>query len=102
MMKQKIFLCIALILISSVDVTSARSRKKKARKTPRVETYYEEIDNFDFLYTDDYNPNVSFANVNDILEQATSHLGAATVWAARVPTPSTAQDSPAMSMHRTI
>ena len=76
MMKQKIFLCIALILISSVDVTSARSRKKKARKTPRVETYYEEIDNFDFLYTDDYNPNVSFANVNDILEQATSHLGA--------------------------
>lgn len=74
-MKQKIFLCIALILISSVDVTSARSRKKKARKTPRVETYYEEIDNFDFLYTDDYNPNVSFATVSDILDQATSLIG---------------------------
>jgi len=76
-MKQKIFLCIMLILISSVDVASARNRKKKARKTVRTETYYEpEIENFDFLYADDYNPNVSFASVNDILDQATSLIGA--------------------------
>jgi len=75
-MKQKIFLCIALILLSSIDVTSARSRKKKTRKTPRIESYYEEVDNFDFLYTGEYDTNVSFASVSDILEQAVSHLGA--------------------------
>jgi hypothetical protein len=74
-MKQKIFLCVILILISSVDVTSARSRKKKTRKTPRTEAYYEEIDNFDFLYTGEFNPNESFANVKDILDEATSHIG---------------------------
>ena len=55
---------------------SARGRKKKtARKTPQVETYYEEVDNFDFLYENDYNPNVSFASVGDILDQATSLIG---------------------------
>ena len=64
-----------LILLSSVDITSARSRKK-AKKTVRTETYYEpEIENFDFLYANDYNPNVSFASVNDILTQAQSFIG---------------------------
>lgn len=76
-MKYKIILCVVLILISSIDVTSARSRKKKTRKTPRVETYYEEVDNFDFLYEGDgdYNPNVSFATVSDIMDQAVSLIG---------------------------
>lgn len=75
-MKQKIILCIVLILLSSIDVMSARGRKKKtARKTPQVETYYEEVENFDFLYENDYNPNVSFASVGDILDQATSLIG---------------------------
>ncbi len=75
-MKQKIILCILLILISSVDMTAAKSRKKKTtRKVVRTEQY-EEIENFDFLYENDYDTKVSFANVEDILQQATSLIGA--------------------------
>ena len=73
-MKQKIILCILLILISSIDVTVARSRKKKTKKVTRIEQY-EEIENFDFLYENDYNVNESFTNVYDLLEQATSLIG---------------------------
>ena len=53
----------------------ARSRKKKTKKVVRTEQY-EEIENFDFLYADEYDTNVSFATVGDILEQAVQHLGA--------------------------
>ena len=74
-MKQKIIFCILLLLISSVDMTSAKNRKKKTKKVNRTEQY-EEIDNFDFLYENDYDTNVSFATVDDILSQATSLIGA--------------------------
>jgi cell wall-associated NlpC family hydrolase len=56
-------------------MASAKSRKKKTRKVTRIEQY-EEIDNFDFLYADNYDTNVSFASANDILTQATSLIGA--------------------------
>lgn len=74
-MKQKIIFCILLLLISSVDMTSAKNRKKKTKKVNRTEQY-EEIENFDFLYETDYDTNVSFATVDDILSQATSLIGA--------------------------
>lgn len=57
-------------------MTMAKNRKKKkTKKVNRIEQY-EEIDNFDFLYENDYNTNVSFATVDDILAQATSLIGA--------------------------
>ena len=67
--------CIFLMLISSVDVALAKVKRKKAKKIHRTETVYEEIDNFDFLYADGYDVNMSFANTDDILNQATSLLG---------------------------
>ncbi len=73
-MKQKIMFCILLMLLSSVDVALAKGKKKKARKVQRTEMY-EEIDNFDFLYSNDYNVNMSFATTDDILSQATSFIG---------------------------
>ena len=48
------------MLLSSVDVALAKGKKKKARKVQRTEMY-EEIDNFDFLYSNDYDVNMSFA-----------------------------------------
>jgi len=77
-MKHTILICILLMLVSTIDTASARGRKKKTRKTPRIETpQYEEkeIDNFDFLYTDSYTPTISFATVEDIMERATSLIG---------------------------
>lgn len=75
-MKQKIIFCILLMLLSSVDVAVAKGKKKKAKKIQRTETVYEEIDNFDFLYADGYDVNMSFASTDDILNKATSLLGA--------------------------
>ena len=74
-MKQKIIFCILLMLLSSVDVALAKGKKKKAKKIQRTETVYEEIDNFDFLYADGYDTNISFASTDDILSQATSLIG---------------------------
>lgn len=64
------------MLLSSVDVAVAKGKKKKAKKIQRTETVYEEIDNFDFLYADGYDVNMSFASTDDILNKATSLLGA--------------------------
>lgn len=76
-MKQKIIFCILLMLLSSVDVAVAKGKKKKAKKIQRTETVYEEeIDNFDFLYADGYDVNMNFASTDDILNRATSLLGA--------------------------
>ena len=74
-MKQKIIFCILLMLLSSMDVALAKGKKKKAKKIQRTETVYEEIDNFDFLYADGYDTNISFASTDDILSQATSLIG---------------------------
>ena len=75
-MKQKIIFCILLMLLSSVDVAVAKGKKKKAKKIQRTEAVYEEIDNFDFLYADGYDVNMNFASTDDILNKATSLLGA--------------------------
>lgn len=82
-MKKKIILCILLVLISSVDVTLARS-KKKSKKVTRTEQY-EEIENFDFLYENDFDVNPNFTNVNDLLEQATSKIGSRYIHGSKGP-----------------
>ena len=74
-MKQKIMLCVLLMLFSSMDMALAKSRKKKTKKIQQTEMVYEEIENFDFLYADGYDPNINFATTDDILNQATSLIG---------------------------
>ena len=88
--------CILLMLLSSVDVALAKGKKKRAKKIQRTETVYEEIDNFDFLYADGYDTNISFASTDDILSQATSFIGTRYRLGSKGP-----QDSPAMYMVRT-
>ena len=73
-MKKKIYICILLVLVSSVDVTSARSRMKKHRKVTRTEQVYQEIDNYDFLYTD-ADDAFNAPRMDNIIDEAYSHLG---------------------------
>ena len=66
-------------MVSSVDTASAK-RKKKSRKVQPKEVYYDEIDNYDFLYITDYKPSAasleSAVSGDDIIAQATNFLGA--------------------------
>ncbi len=70
----KVIFCALLILFSSLDMASAKTKKKKTKKVART-AQYEEIENFDFLYADNYDTNVNFVSANDLLMQATSLIG---------------------------
>ena len=79
-MKRKVLFCALLVLLSSADFTWAKGKRKKTKKVNRTEMaeadYYEEIDNFDFLYAGNDSNATSFALSNDIMNQATSLIGA--------------------------
>lgn len=75
-MNKKLILCALLILFSSANAVTGKVRKK-ARKMPKIEERYEEIDNFDFLYTN----GGEFADINtitadNIIDEAFLHIGA--------------------------
>jgi len=84
-MRQRILICAVLLLITSVIPTEARRKKTKARKQHKTEVKvqaqsqerYQEIDNYDFLYTGaeyDYNYDVAF--VDNLMDEAFKHIGA--------------------------
>lgn len=79
-MKRKVLFCALLVLLSSADFTWAKGKRKKTKKVNRTEMVeadcYEEIDNFDFLYAGNDSTATSFALSNDIMNQATSLIGA--------------------------
>ena len=78
-MKVRIILSILLLLfVSSADTASAKQKKKKSKKVPAQEVVYdyEEIENFDFLYADGFDNSLNTATPDDIIEQATSLIGA--------------------------
>lgn len=56
----------------------------------------EEIDNYDFLYSDDYDENFEFEPIDNVLDEAFSHMAHATAQDRPALTPSTAQDLQAM------
>lgn len=83
-MKKKTILCALLILLTSGNMATAKVRKT-AKTTVEQTTdgdeqeRYEEIDNFDFLYEntgDDLNLDYDALAVNNLLDEAMSHLGA--------------------------
>jgi hypothetical protein len=79
-MQKKIFLLALLILLTAGDVVNGKVRKKRAtRQTPKIELQerVDEIDNFDFLYTEGADVlNYDVVTVNNIMDEAMSHLGA--------------------------
>jgi len=82
-MKKRTILCALLILIASGNIANGKVRrtaKKKVQQTTITAepTHEEEIDNFDFLYSnsDELNLEYDAMVVNGLLDEAMSHLGA--------------------------
>ncbi len=72
-MNKKAALLALLIFATSANASFAKGRRDKTQNT--IEANYREIDNYDFLYS---NENSSFSNAmtNDIVDEAFTHLGA--------------------------
>ncbi|MDO4160865.1 MAG: C40 family peptidase [Prevotellaceae bacterium] len=70
-MYSKKILTFIIMLFIAVAPTFADNDKEEtdAQKT-------QEIDNYDFLYNEDYDSDFSFASVDEMLDEAFSHLGA--------------------------
>ena len=83
-MTRKIILCALLIFFAAGDMAEGKVRKtvKKNVQTATVATTQEqeeEIDNFDFLYEntiDDLNIGYDDLAINNLMDEAMSHLGA--------------------------
>lgn len=81
-MSKKVLLCALLLLFTSGDFVTGKVRKtakKNVQPTTVVEQQNEELDNFDFLYEDCYDDlNVGYEDlaVNNLLDEAMSHIGA--------------------------
>ena len=81
-MKKYAILCALLLLFAAHDMSYAKVRKtarKTQQTTKTVQERYEEIDNFDFLYSgsnDDLNLEYDAIAINSLLDEAMSHIGA--------------------------
>jgi hypothetical protein len=84
MTTRKIILCALLLLFASGEMVNGKVRKaskKNTQKTTAVveQERIEEIDNFDFLYengNDDLNVGYESLTINNLLDEAMSHIGA--------------------------
>lgn len=84
MTTRKIILCAFLLLFASGEMVNGKVRKaskKNTQKTTAVveQERIEEIDNFDFLYengNDDLNVGYELLTINNLLDEAMSHIGA--------------------------
>ena len=81
-MKKYAILCALLLLFAAHDMSYAKVRKtarKTQQTTKTVQERYEEIDNFDFLYSgsnDDLNLEYDAIAINSLMDEAMSHIGA--------------------------
>ena len=89
-MRKKIYLCVAVLMLAMVAPTTAGP--KKGKKQDRTEERYQEIDNYDFLYTGgeyDFDSNYSYnfdaVSMDNVMDEAFSHLGARYRHGARGP-----------------
>ena len=93
-MNKKILLCALLMLFTSAFQVDARSKRKKAHAkahtaqvTTNKQERYDEIDNFDFLYSGadefDYDYDVSLRN--GLIDEAFTHMGARYVYGSKGP-----------------
>jgi len=80
-MNQKIIVTALLMLFTTGNIASGKVRKtsRSVRQTPKVELqeHVDEIDNYDFLYTEGGDVlNYDALTVNNIMDEAMAHLGA--------------------------
>lgn len=82
-MTKKIILCMLLVFFAAGDIAEGKVRKTAKKNVQSTATtaqeHYEEIDNFDFLYentTDDLNIGYDDLAINNLLDEAMSHIGA--------------------------
>lgn len=82
-MTKKIILCMLLVFFAAGDMAEGKVRKTAKKNVQSTATtaqeHYEEIDNFDFLYentTDDLNIGYDDLAINNLLDEAMSHIGA--------------------------
>ncbi len=77
-MNKKIILCALLVFFSGADLTFGKVKKRNhVKKIQPQEEVCDEIDNFDFLYVNGgENLDYDVAKINNIMDEAMSHLGA--------------------------
>lgn len=80
-MNQKIIVTALLMLFTTGNIASGKVRKtsRSVHQTPKVELqeHVDEIDNYDFLYTEGGDVlNYDALTVNNIMDEAMAHLGA--------------------------
>lgn len=76
-MSKKIILCVVLLLVSSLAPSSAKKKKTVRKAAPKTEQRYEEIDNYDFLYTgEQYDYQDNYAEIDNLMDEAFKHIGA--------------------------
>jgi cell wall-associated NlpC family hydrolase len=80
-MNQKIIVTALLMLFTTGNIASGKVRKtsRSVCQTPKVELqeHVDEIDNYDFLYTEGGDVlNYDALTVNNIMDEAMAHLGA--------------------------
>ena len=83
-MTKKLALCTLLMLFAFGNMATGKVRKSVKRTqhttvTAQPQERYQEIDNYDFLYesgNDDLNLDYNSLNVNSLLDEAMSHIGA--------------------------
>ena len=84
MTTRKIILCALLLLFASGEMVNGKVRKASKKNTQKTiavveQERIEEIDNFDFLYengNDDLNVGYESLTINNLLDEAMSHIGA--------------------------
>jgi len=88
-MKKKIFLCVIFILLSSAGIVIGKGLQFTSSNTsalPDGEDEEEEIDNYDFLYTNDGETiNYDELMMENLIDEALTHLGARYVWGSKGP-----------------
>ena len=76
-MSKKIILCVVLLLVSSLAPSSAKKKKTAKKAAPQTEQRYQEIDNYDFLYSgEDYIYQDNYAAIDNLMDEAFKHIGA--------------------------
>jgi len=79
-MTRRILLLALLMCFAIGDIANGKVRKKRTvKQTPKIELQerVEEIDNYDFLYSEEGDVlNYDALTINNIMDEAMSHLGA--------------------------
>ena len=75
-MRKKLFVFAVLLLMTGVSVSNARKRKVQKTENTELVSERHEIDNFDFLYSNDSSDRKQSGSVvQDLMDEAFSHLG---------------------------